>query len=96
MSGPAAAIGTAPVAPRPQPAPPPPAPEPQEALSDAELLRDLQETLAPVKRPPPAPQPVQASRADPVLEDPAVESTLEDEMSKLLADLTRDNDGKAG
>ncbi|MCB1417631.1 MAG: flagellar biosynthetic protein FliO [Notoacmeibacter sp.] len=96
--------GFAPQQPAMAPAPPPFAPQqpsveaPGESMDQA-LLRDLEETLAAVKRPQPpaAPEPApEPARIEPVLDDPAVETSLEDEMSKLLADLSRDNDGKAG
>lgn len=76
---------------------PPPAPvlatgpmtEPEPESLDASLLRELEETLAPVKlaaRPQTAPASVETTEAE--------ELSLEDEMSRLLADLTRDGGDK--
>ena len=109
LAGPAAiAAGT--LATRPAPAPAAPLATTEKPVLDefeddslnASLLRELEETLAPVKQAAqPAPRPAEPApapeRAKPQLETPEDLSnmSLEDEMSRLLADITRDGDGKA-
>ncbi|PHP66608.1 hypothetical protein CSC94_13055 [Zhengella mangrovi] len=91
----------------PAPAPSPvPEPEPAAAAGQDEdddvltsdLMRELQETLAPVREPQPAqaPEPAPAPQAETPEPQPQAEKrelSLEEEMSLLLQDLTRDSKG---
>ncbi|MFP1633276.1 hypothetical protein ACLB6G_16210 [Zhengella sp. ZM62] len=92
-------VSPAPPAPRPEPPHQPdvarqtdlgssatgnPAPD-EDEWTDEALMRELQETLAPVRQTPP---PAQARPTQPL--PPGREMSLEEEMSQLLQDLTRD------